>query len=285
MGADRMIAEAEFVDLGGTGVLAHLAPANGFPPQVYGPLVEPLQDLLHVIALVPLAMRASFPPPKGLTWHLLAEEMMTHLDSRGLRGLVGLGHSLGAVMTLLAAARRPDMFRVLVLMDPVIFHPRWLLAMRVMRWLGLGDRYPLVQAARRRRRVFPSRQDADARYRKHPFFANWHPDAFAAYIRYGLRERGDGAVELAYSPDWEAAIFGSVPTDIWRWIPRVRLPTLVLYGARSDTFRPDAARRLQALWPHAEFVALADAGHMFPLEQPETAAAVVRDFLIRHVKP
>lgn len=271
--------EADWVEFGGDGALAHLAPANGFPPQVYTPLVARLLDVLHVVALVPLAMRAGGPPPARLTWHALAEEMRERLARRGMRDLVGIGHSLGAVMSVLAAAQAPGLFRALVLMDPVIFPARWLWIVRLMRLLGLGDRYPLVQAARKRRRVFPSREAAAARYRQHPFFAQWHPDAFAAYIRYGLRERPDGSVELAYSPDWEAAIFATVPTDIWRWVPNVRVPTLVLYGAESDTFRPEAARRLQALWPHARFVALAAAGHMFPLERPTEAADVIREFL------
>ncbi len=270
---------SEWVDLGGTGDLAHLAPANGFPPQVYRPLIEALADRLHVVALLPRAMRADGPPPPQLTWHDLAVEMATRLREAGLHRLIGIGHSLGGVMSLLAAAREPTLFRALVLMDPVILSPRVLWILRIMRRLGQGDRYPLVQAARRRRRVFPDRDTARERYRRRPFFASWHPDALAAYVAHGLREREDGRVELAYPPEWEAHIFATVPTDIWRWIPRVRLPTLVLYGERSDTFRPAAVRRLQRLWPHARFVAIPNAGHMFPMERPTETAAAIRAFL------
>ncbi len=277
--------QAIFVDLGGRGACLHLAPANGFPPQVYLPLVKEITDIVHVVALVPLAMRATTPPPSDLTWHMLAIEMAAHLRTRRLQRVIGMGHSLGGVMSLLAAARYPDLFRALVLMDPVIFSPLTLWGLRLLRMLGLEGRSSLVQSAQRRRRVFASREEAESRYRRHPFFAAWHPDAFVAYIRYGLRDRENGQVVLAYSPDWEARIFASVPTDIWAWIPRVCLPTLVLYGEQSDTFRAKALRRLQRMWPHARFVALPGAGHMFPMEVPTRAAHIIRAFLAEVLAP
>ncbi len=268
-----------FHDFGGQGALAHLAPANGFPPQAYTPFVAELRDLFHVRALLPLPMRADGPPPPHLDWHLLAEEMAQRLQEAGMRDLVGFGHSLGGVMSLLAAIRHPGLFRALVLLDPVIFPRGFAFLLRVLRLLGLGDRFPLVRAARRRRRVFSSRQEAAARYRRHPFFGGWVPDAFEAYVEYGLRPRPDGRVELAYPPEWEAAIFDTSPTDIWRWVPRVEVPVILLYGERSNTFRPAALRRLQRQWPHARFVPIRDAGHMFPMEKPTEAARLLREHL------
>jgi len=42
--------------------------------------------------------------PRSLThWSQLARDLAEELDRRGLRGSVGVGHSLGAVTTLLAA--------------------------------------------------------------------------------------------------------------------------------------------------------------------------------------
>ncbi len=272
-------ADTPFVLLGGTGAPAHLAPANGFPPQVYLPLVDALGPTVRVKALIPRAMRATEPPPPDLTWHTLADEMAAQLLARGWEDLIGIGHSLGGVMTLLAAVKHPGLFRCLVLMDPVIFPQPFLWVVRIMRGLGLKHRLPLVRAAQRRRRTFPDRERARARYARHPFFRNWHPAAFDAYIRYGLREREEGGVELAYAPEWEAAIFASVPADIWRWVPQVRLPVLLLYGEQSDTLRPAAVRRLRRAWPHARIVAVNDAGHMFPMEKPEETARLIQAYL------
>jgi len=207
--------------------------------------------------------------------------MAHHLTEQGLGYLVGLGHSLGGVMSLLATVKHPSLFRALVLMDPVIFPPRTLWKVRLMRLVGLSGRYHLVRAAERRRWLFASREEVLNRYRGRSLFALWEEEALAAYVEHGFRERPDGQVELRYDPRWEAAIFRTVPTDIWRWVRRVNVPVLVLYGERSNTFRPAARRRLQRLWPHARFVGIPDAGHMFPMEQPGAVAQAIRQFVGR----
>ena len=268
--------------LGGRGERwVHLAAANGFPPQVYCPLVKFLGDCCAVYVLPPLAMRSAAPPPRRLRWLFLADEMAQHLRSLGLRGLIGMGHSLGGTLSLLAAARHPGLFRALVLLDPVVFPYRYLLPLALLRLLGLHHRFPLAAQARRRRAVFPSREDAAAHYRKRPLFARWHPEAFEAYIEHGLIPIAGGQkrVRLAYPPAWEAAIFASTPLSVWYWARKVRLPTLVVYGEHTNTFLPPARRKLQRLWPHAQFVALPQAGHMFPMERPAETAEVLRRWL------
>ena len=270
---------SRWIDFGGEGLLAHLASANGIPPQAYTPFVTPLLDTLHVVALSPWPMSTDALPHRSCSWHWLAGDLAQAFHTRRMAHIIGMGHSLGAVLSLLAAARHPILFRALILMDPVIFPPSLLKLIRLLRIFRQERFMPLVQKARQRRREFTSRDEARAHYAQRPFFARWHPQAFDAYIRYGLRERENGRVVLAYPPEWEAAVFASVPTDIWKWIPRVHIPTLILYGEQTHTFRPEARERLQKVWPHAHFQALPNAGHMFPLEQPEETAQVVRQWL------
>ncbi len=270
---------AQWVTFPGEGAPAHLAPANGFPPQVYAPLLAHLSDRLAPFALVPYAMRAPVPPRRDLEWVALADEMAHHLQARGARDLVGLGHSLGGVLTLMAAVRYPGLFRALVLMDPVFLPPWVLWGMRVLRALRQEGRFPLARKARRRRAVFASREEAAARYRGRALFRRWHPEAFAAYIRHGLRPRADGQVELAYDPAWEATIFARVPVDVWGWIgraARLDLPALVLYGEHSEIYRPPVVRLLRRVWPQARLVRIAGHGHMFPMEAPEATAQAIR---------
>ena len=274
------VISSPIVLLGGQGpVTAHLAGANGFPPQVYAPLVAALAEGLTVQALLPLAIRSPTLPPRRLCWVELAEEMAQRLLDAGVPPLVGIGHSLGATLTLIAAARHPGLFRALVLLDPVLFPYRHLALFALLRLLGLHFRFPLAARARRRRATFPSHQAAADHYRTRPLFRRWHPDAFAAYIAHGLVPDASGGVRLAYPPAWEAAIFANPPFKAWRWARRVNLPTLVVYGEHTNTFLPAARRRLQRLWPHATFMALPHAGHLFPLEQPQQSARQITAWL------
>ncbi len=275
---------AQWVTFRGQGAAAHLAPANGFPPQVYAPLLEPLRAMLAPFALLPYAMRATTPPPRRLEWVALADEMAAHLRDRGAQGLIGLGHSLGSVLTLMAAVRWPGLFRALVLLDPV-FLPPWALAgMRLLRLVGQETRFPLARKALRRRRTFATRDQAAARYRSRSLFRAWHPQAFEAYLQHGLRMQPHRGLTLAYDPRWEAAIFARVPVDVWRWVRRGAqsgLPTLIVYGARSEIYPPANVRRLRRTWPEATLVAMEGYGHMFPMEAPEATAQVLRQWLAR----
>ncbi len=271
---------AQWVTFAGQGQRVHVAPANGFPPQVYGPLLAPLRDQWEPFALLPYAMRAPVPPPRDLEWVALAEEMAAHLLARGEANLIGLGHSLGSVLTLMAAVRRPGLFRALVLLDPV-FLPPWLLwGMRVLRLFRQEYRFPLAQGALRRRRVFANREAALTRYRRKAIFRQWAPEALQAYVTHGLRVQPDGQMTLAYDPTWEAAIFARVPVDVWKWVQRAAqlgLPTWILYGEHSEMYRSGATlRRLQRLWPQARLVRVAGYGHLFPMEAPAQTASLLR---------
>jgi len=266
-------------DFGGDGPVIHLAHANGFPPGTYRPLAESLTDRYHVIGL---ASRPLWPgsQPEGLpNWHPLADDLIRGLEGMGLRGIVGIGHSMGGVLTLWAAVRRPDLFRAVVLIDPVVLPPAWLLMVRLLRLAGLQRRLPLVQGALRRRRTWPSRQACYDHYRRKPLFATWSDASLWAYVEAGTRERADGRVELAYPPEWEARIFATTPTDIWRAVPRLRTPALIIRGERSDTFRPESQARMARLLPQAQFVVIPNAGHLAPMERPEEVGAAVREFL------
>lgn len=272
-------------DFGGSGPLLHLAHANGFPPGAYRPLAEALTDAFHTVALPARPLWPGSRPESTPSWHPLADDLTRAFDRLGWRGVVGVGHSMGGVITLWAAVRRPELFRAVVLIDPVILPPAWLWAVRAARLLGLQRRFPLVQGALRRRRTWPSRQVCYERYRRTPFFANWPDESLWAYVEAGTRERGDGQVELVYPPEWEAQIFATTPTDVWRAVPRLQIPALVIRGERSDTFRPQSQARVERLLPHARFLVIPGAGHLVPMERPEPVASAIRTFFLESGDP
>lgn len=266
-------------DFGGQGPVIHLAHANGFPPGAYRPLAETLVGDYHVIGLATRPLWPGSRPDQAPSWRPLADDLIAALDDLGLQGILGVGHSLGGVLTMWAAIRRPDLFRAVVLIDPVILPPAWLWVARTMRVIGLGRRLPLVQGALRRRRIWPSRSDCYAHYRDKALFARWPDASLWAYVEAGTRPRADGQVELVYPPAWEAHIFATVPTNVWRDVPRLTVPALVIRGAHSDTFRAASQARMARLLPQARFLVIPGAGHLVPMERPQEVGATIRDFL------
>lgn len=267
-------------DFGGEGLLIHLSVANGFPPACYRPLMEALRPVGHGVSLPPRPLWPEGEPPRrGITWYTLAEDLIQAFDVLGWRGVIGIGHSMGGVITMVAAVRRPDLFRAIVLMDPVLMDPKVLTFFRILRGLGLGPRlHPLARRARRRRRVWPDREAAAAHLRSRPLFAAWHPAAFEGYLEEGLRPSRDGQVTLAYPPEWEVHLFVNVPHDAWRFVPHIPVPTLVLRGAMTDTFTADSEARFRRLKPDARFEVI-PGGHLFPMERPEETAQAIRRWL------
>lgn len=296
-------------DFGGDGPIIHLAHANGFPPGSYGPFAltltdppllreaerrtgTPLEDIcrtktlgeatrqtFHVIGLPARPLWPQSQPESAPSWHTFADDLIQGLDELGVKRVIGLGHSMGGVYTLLAAIRRPDLFRALVLIDPVIMPPGILAVLWLMRRLGLSQRQPLVQGALRRRRTWPNRQACYDHYHSKPLFADWPEASLRAYVKAGTRVGQDGRVTLVYPPEWEAHIFATAPADVWHYVPKLTIPVLGIRGERSDTFRPQAQRRMARLLPGARFIQIPDAGHLVPMERPRETGAVVLDFL------
>ena len=267
------------IDFGGDGPVLHLAHANGFPPGAYRLLVENLASRYHVVSLPSRPLWPGSRPESAPNWYTMADDLIRGLDALGLTNIVGVGHSMGGNLTLWASISRPDLFRAVVLVDPVILPPAWLWMAQLFRWLGFRRKLPLVRGALRRRRTWSSRQACYERYRRVPFFADWPDASLRAYVEAGTRERADGQVELAYPPEWEAHIFATVPADIWRAVPKLRAPALVIRGERSDTFRPESQARMERLLPQARYVVIPDAGHLAPMERPAEVGAAIRDFL------
>ena len=73
-----------------------------------------------------------------------------------------------------------------------------------------------------------------------------------------------------------------LPHDVWRYVPQVSCPTLVLYGKDSDTFLPAARRRFKKLNPQAKLVGLDKTSHFVPQERPKETKAAMVEFLEEH---
>jgi pimeloyl-ACP methyl ester carboxylesterase len=67
--------------------------------------------------------------------------------------------------------------------------------------------------------------------------------------------------------------------DMTAELPRIGVPALVLCG-EADVIAPaEEMRGIAEAMPNATFHAIADAGHMAPLEQPETVNRLIVEFL------
>jgi len=264
------------------------AHANGYPPEVYRSFLEPFLDIYQTRAIYLRPFWLGSEPEALNDWRMFRDdylaELPSHLKAAGGDGtLIGMGHSLGGMTTLMAAIENPERFRALVLIEPTIF-PGWmgflmrgLAPLRLFRYI-----HPLLRTTLRRRISFLDQESMIQNYRRKNIFAAIPDHVLRDYVQ-GLSEpQADGTVRLKYSPEWEVRIYetgGTADRYVWNNLSRIPCPVLVLRGERSDTLSQKTVERIAGCLPHGRALTLPSVGHLLPLEAPEQVAAVVLDFL------
>lgn len=272
-------------DLGGNGAPLHFLHANGYPPECYTPLFEHLQTQYHVFGMKLRPLWDDTKPEEIKDWHPLSDDLLRFLSDRETAPVIGVGHSIGAVVTLRAALRSPGKFRALVLIDPVLFVPSFMISWHIIRVLGLGERlHPLIQGAKKRRRTFNDRETIFRGYRSRKVFQHMSDENLKIYIAGITKQKTNGGYELVYSPEWEAQIYrtGMHDFDIMRDLPKLEVPTLIIRGAETDTFLESMARLVKRKNPKIQIHTLERSTHLLPLEYPQEIATITKSFLANH---
>ena len=148
---------------------------------------------------------------------------------------------------------------------------------RVARWRLWGD--PLPSA--RRRRQFNDLERLFQGYRHKPVFRYLDDDALRAYVHGIACPRAGGGYQLCYPVEWETRIYITGlwrDMELWRKLPELSVPMLIVRGTHSNTFRASTARRVGKRQPGARLAALELATHLVPLERPIEVHALILSF-------
>ncbi|MFN2328429.1 MAG: alpha/beta fold hydrolase [Chromatocurvus sp.] len=271
--------QARWETFGGSGNPLVFAHANGYPPGSYRQLLQPLSEHYSVSAVRHRPLWGDPHPPLRLRWQLFASDLIDALKAHHDAPIWLLGHSLGAVVGLLAAAREPALFRGLVLLDPVFLPTRFVVGVALTPRSRLRQ-MPMIRRALARPDQFPDAQAAFDFYRGKRAFANFSDDALSDYVGASTAPANDAGIKLVFPPAWEAGIYGSAPW-VWPTLKRVSLPVLGLRGSDSQTLSAAAFRRWGRVQPQAELHTV-PGGHLFPLEHPRSTAEQILRYLGRH---
>lgn len=272
--------DAPFVKWGGAGVGAHFYGANGYPPRVYQPLVE---RLLATATIEFLQHRAQWPgagvPSPRLRWDVFADDLIAFLEHRATGPIVGIGHSMGATATIFAAAKRPDLFSSLILIEPAAIPRSWAI---VSAAIPMTLRRRVLQpgrSTRRRTRSWPDRATFRAKTAGWKTLAGLDPAALDAFAEHAVRETPNG-VELAYPREWEAHAY-FCPPSVWPELRRVQCPVTAIRGTASEFFSDAMWAKWARLRPADRIHQFDDCGHLLPLQAPDRCAALVATALVQ----
>ncbi|KIF80860.1 alpha/beta fold hydrolase [Noviherbaspirillum autotrophicum] len=251
--------------------ILHFAHANSYPAGTYRVFFKHLAKNYDVQALDMHAHNPAYPVRDG--WTALARELTDELAARYTQPVILAGHSMGGMLSLMAAKARPELVRCVVMLDsPVVAGWRALL-LGVAKRIGVDKKFSPAQFSENRRHLWP---DADAAYRHYAskaMFAAWPPQVLRDYIEHGLKPHPQG-VTLRFTRETETAVYRSLPHHVGAQVRRgFPVPVGFVGGTESVECRQAglaATRRLVG-----RHFAQVPGGHLFPMESPAIAAHAV----------
>lgn len=177
-------------------VLLH---ATGFHGRIWDKVVSHLPHH-HVIA-IDLRGHGNSGDTLFDNWYEFGEDIAHTIRQLGLTKVVLVGHSLGAVASVIAAHIEPNIIEKVMLIDPVILPPE----------AYLGGDVPMghaEKATKARQADFASVDAMIERYRDRQPFALFDSDVFRDYCQHGLRwDDKKQAYTLSCKPEFEARVY------------------------------------------------------------------------------
>ena len=256
-------------DLGGTGPALLVSHATGFHGRCYEPVARRLPGR-HCNAF-DYRGHGDTPLPEGeIDWQRYgddAEAVAAWLAEREGGPIDAFGHSMGGACLLMAANRRPELFRRIVAFEPIVFPPE-------ARSSG-GDN-PLARGALRRRATFASYEEAIANFSEKAPMRSFHPEALAAYVHHGFAPGHDGHIHLKCARTTESATFATgAAHDTWDHLPTIGTDVVVVCGRVEAMQASMVAGPVAQRLPHSRFVQRHDFDHFAPMTHPAEMAELL----------
>jgi pimeloyl-ACP methyl ester carboxylesterase len=270
------------LNFGGTGKELLFLHANGYPPDCYKPLLSRLAENFHITAMVQRPLWSDSNPEDIDDWHILTEDLLHYMTAHYSTPIACVGHSMGGIALLRAALREPERFKAIVLLDPVLFPPYFIRMWQIVFGMGLGEQiHPLIKNAKNRRRRFDDLDKLFSGYRRKPVFRYMDDESLRAYVQGIACAMDGGDYRLCYSADWEVRIYVTGvrrDMDIWRGLPKLEVPTLIIRGAETDTFWERTGKLVKRKQPKVRVEMLEKSTHLLALERPIGIAKIIQSF-------
>ncbi len=247
--------------------IIHFAHANGFPGGSYNEMLSHFSNEFRVIAIDRLGHNKRFPVNNN--WSNLAEELISNIEENADSPVIGVGHSLGSILTFMAADKRPDLFKSIIMLDPPFF---WGYAGRLFYLLkitGLADRFTPAGKSRGRKSTWRDMEDVKSYFQSRELFRAFDPRSLEYYIKHGVKEC-EGGFSLHYEVQKEVKIFQTMPDNISSYKKRLTIPGSIIYGENSHAVHKWSLYKFAER--HRFQLKTSPGGHLFPLEKPDEAA-------------
>ncbi len=250
--------------------------ANSFPASTYTVLFKSLRARgFTVKALEKFGHDPRYPVTNN--WPHLVQQLVDFAEpwvQKAGHPVWLVGHSLGGFLSLMAAARRPDLTCGVVLIDSPILGGWRSTALGLVKSAQLVGSVSPGAISRQRRNTWPSAQAALDHFRTKKAFAKWEPQVLEDYINKGTVDT-DGKRMLSFDRDVETHIYNTLPDNLDRLFRRhpIKCPVSFVGGRESQEMQQVGMAMTEKIAKGR--IMMLDGSHLFPMEKPLATAAAI----------
>lgn len=184
-------------------------------------------------------------PPEGMSFSALARYLTGFMDALGVERAALAGNSLGGAVAIRLTAQRPERIERLFLLD------------------SAGLLYDPPRALEPH-----TREEARELIRLVTGRVGWTPGFVL-----------DGMIRHAAGPARRAYLRSEEPTDVKQDLPRLSVPTTIIWGEQDLLIPLDHGETLRDAIAGSELIVLAEVGHLPQTEAPREIVRIIEERL------
>ena len=254
-----------YYEIHGAGQPLVLISGLGYPLWQWHKMVPFLAEHFQVITFDNRGVGQSDKPAGPYTAQMLAADTAGLLDALGIEKAIIAGHSMGGFVAQAMALDFPQKVAKLILCST-----------------NFGGPHHVPVTAEAMKVLTDVTSDALTRFKNGlavstaPDWSEKNPEMIEEWVKWRVANPIDPAPYQAQM----AIGFGLMPeaAAFENKLPRLNVPTLILFGAHDKVVPPENASLLAEKISGSKVVILPNAGHFFPIEVAEAASRTITDF-------
>jgi len=185
-----------------------------------------------------------------------------------------VGHSLGGYLSLMTAARYPELTRGVVLIDSPIVGGWRSKVLGVAKTTQLMNAFSPGSLSHKRRNNWPNTDAVLKHFLQKKAFAKWDEQVLLDYVNHGTHEV-DGKRVLSFDRAVETKFYNTVPDHLEGFVKRHPLKCQVTYigGSHSAEMKQVGMVMTQAITQGR--IIMLNGSQLFPMEKPLATAAAI----------
>ena len=274
---------------------------NSFPASTYGVLLRSLEARgFQVKAIEKFGHDPAYPVTSN--WPHLVQQLADFTAQEVLtcgQGAFLVGHSLGGFLSLMCAARHPELggkaLRGVLLLDSPLIGGWRATALGVAKRARLVGSIPPGAISRKRRNLWLGKDEVLAHFRNKKTFARWDEQVLRDYIEHGTHDapdqsahqsanQGANATEnrrhLSFDRNIETAIYNTLPDNLDKLVKQhpLKCPASFIGGRQSAEMKQVGMGLTEKVTKGR--IMMLDGSHLFPMEKPIATAAAAEAALL-----